>query len=145
MHQLPSTILRFFHQKRTLSILCFLYAALWIYISISPHNRSDWMLENILVVLSVGVLVWTYKKFTFSTASYLLIFIFLSLHTIGSGYSYNVPWYDTYISSRMFQFDRLVVKKRYPYKIIALFLQLLYYDSSLTKTRLRQCLFIIHS
>ncbi|MBD3807168.1 MAG: DUF2238 domain-containing protein [Epsilonproteobacteria bacterium] len=65
----------------------------WIFWAISPVSRKDWLLENILVFIIVAILVLTYKKFRFSKISYLLIFIFLSIHIIGSHYTYALVPY----------------------------------------------------
>ncbi len=45
------------------------YVLLWVVLAISPVDRRDWFLENILTVLLVGILVATYRKFTFSNLS----------------------------------------------------------------------------
>lgn len=76
-------------------ILLFIYAIVWIIAAINPNYRSVWMDENIIPVLFVLLLVFTYKKFRFSNLSYTLIFIFLILHAIGGHYSYTeVPLFD---------------------------------------------------
>jgi putative membrane protein len=76
-------------------ILLFVYAIIWIVAAINPRYRSVWMDENILPVLFVLLLIFTYKKFRFSNFSYTLIFAFLTLHAIGGHYSYaEVPLFD---------------------------------------------------
>ena len=52
------------------------FGMVWIWSSISPISRYDWILENILVVIILSVLFLTYKKFKFSDTSYVLIIIF---------------------------------------------------------------------
>lgn len=65
-----------------------------------------------LVVLFIPVLIFTYKKFRLSNLSYVLIFIFMVLHTIGSHYTYaEVPfgfWLGELFNSTRNHFDRLV-------------------------------------
>ena len=69
------------------------YVLLWVVLAISPLNRQDWFLENILAVLLVGILVATYRMFPFSDLSYILITLFLTLHAIGAHYTYaEVPF-----------------------------------------------------
>jgi len=69
------------------------YVLLWVVLAISPVNRQDWFLENILAVLLVGILVATYRMFPFSDLSYILITLFLTLHAIGAHYTYaEVPF-----------------------------------------------------
>jgi len=76
-------------------ILLFLYIIIWIIAAIHPNYRSVWIDENILPVLFVFLLIFTYKKFRFSNLSYTLMFIFLVLHAIGGHYSYTeVPLFD---------------------------------------------------
>src|SRR3546814_9449712 len=60
-----------------LGLLATLYAVLWLALAIRPLNRSDWLLENALVLLFGTVLVVTRRWFVFSRVSYTLIFLFL--------------------------------------------------------------------
>ena len=85
--------------KRYFLILSIIFAIECLVISISPYNRADWALENVLVVFSAIFIFFTYKKCPLSRLSYSLIFIFMSLHEIGSYYTYsNVP-YDEFLIS----------------------------------------------
>lgn len=93
-------------------ILLVLYIIIWIMAAINPNYRVIWMEENILPVIFVLFLVFTYKKFRFSNLSYTFIFIFFVLHTIGEHYSYpEVPLFnlikDQYGLSRNY-YDRVV-------------------------------------
>jgi putative membrane protein len=94
-----------------LTTLAVLYAAWWVALAIHPLDRSDWWMENALVFLGVGLLVWTYKAFPLSRISYTCIFVFLVLHTLGSHYTYaKVPyqeWFPALAGGRN-MFDRLV-------------------------------------
>lgn len=75
--------------NRLLQGLAGFYAVLWTVTAVAPHYRFDWFLENLLVFLVVGILAATYKRFPLSDTSYLLLTIFLSLHTIGAHYTYS--------------------------------------------------------
>ena len=79
---------------RYLLILAAIFAVEWIALAISPYDRADWMLENVLVVLAVVVITVSYKRFPLSRISYTLIFIFMVLHEIGSHYTYAKVPYD---------------------------------------------------
>ncbi|MFH1699624.1 MAG: DUF2238 domain-containing protein [Candidatus Zixiibacteriota bacterium] len=68
-------------------------------LSINPHDRQDWALENLLAVICVGVLVFTASKFPLSRISYSLIFLFLCLHEIGAHYTYAQVPYDVWFDS----------------------------------------------
>jgi len=65
------------------------YLLLWIGLAISPVNRHDWLLENLLAFLAVALLIATYRRFPFSNLSYILITVFMTLHAIGAHYTYE--------------------------------------------------------
>jgi putative membrane protein len=68
----------------TLKIASALFLCVWAYTLTDMKDPTDWMLENIPVFFWIGVLWMTYKNFRFSDKSYILIFIFLSLHIYGA-------------------------------------------------------------
>ncbi|MEW8014947.1 MAG: DUF2238 domain-containing protein [Candidatus Sedimenticola endophacoides] len=81
------------NNRRFLGLLAIVYLALWVVLAISPNNRHDWMLENVLVVIASITLVMTYRTFPLSRISYSLLFLFLCLHSIGAHYTYSeVPY-----------------------------------------------------
>ena len=98
-------------RKASLWTLLGLFAVWWVAMAIAPLDRSDWLLENVLTVIGVGVLIYTYKSFPLSRVSYTCIFVFLVLHTLGSHYTYaKVPyteWFPVFEGGRN-HFDRLV-------------------------------------
>src|SRR5687768_12156789 len=98
-------------RKSYLLTLSAVYAVWWVIMAINPHDFADWALENVLVVLAVGLLVYTRKSFPLSRVSYTCIFIFMMLHTLGSHYTYaKVPyteWFPIFEGGRN-HFDRLV-------------------------------------
>ena len=57
-----------------LLILAVIFAVLWIWLAISPHDRADWALENVLVILFMIGIAATYKRFPFFRISYTLVF-----------------------------------------------------------------------
>lgn len=60
---------------------------------IAPYDRHDWLLENALTLIALIILGLTHKGFPLSRVSYTLIFLFLTLHEIGSHYTYaQVPY-----------------------------------------------------
>jgi putative membrane protein len=63
------------------------YGAIWLLAAIAPHDRSDWLLENLVVFVFVPTLLLTWRRFAFSRVSYLLIASFLSLHAMGAHYT----------------------------------------------------------
>jgi putative membrane protein len=89
-----------------------IYALIWLALAIKPLDRSDWLLENLLVFIFVGLLVTTFRRFQFSNFSYFLFLIFLVLHTYGAHYTYSETpfgfWLrDSYGFSRN-PYDRIV-------------------------------------
>jgi putative membrane protein len=92
-------------------VLTIIYAIWWVAMAIAPYDRSDWLLENVLVVVAVGVLIYTHKAFPLSRVSYTCIFVFLVLHTLGSHYTYaKVPYQEwlPFLAGGRNHFDRLV-------------------------------------
>jgi putative membrane protein len=92
-------------------VLTIIYAIWWVAMAIAPYDRSDWLLENVLVVVAVGVLIYTHEAFPLSRVSYTCIFVFLVLHTLGSHYTYaKVPYQEwlPFLAGGRNHFDRLV-------------------------------------
>jgi putative membrane protein len=87
-------------------------AVVWIWAAIQPSYPDDWLLENILVFLSVPVIIFTGYYFKLSNASYTLITLFMILHLIGSHYTYaEVPFGYTlqhWLGANRNMYDRLV-------------------------------------
>ncbi len=80
--------------RRYLFILTALFSVFWLWLAISPVDRKDWALENVLV-LAFGIgMVLSHRQFVFSRVSYSLIFIFMCLHTVGAHYTYSLVPYD---------------------------------------------------
>ncbi len=84
---------------RYLAILAGLFAALWVALAIHPNDRHDWLLENVLVVLAVPFVAWTWHRARLSTISYTLIFVFLCLHEVGAHYTYAEVPYDRWFEA----------------------------------------------
>ena len=81
----------FYHNRLLQGLLAWLL--LWIVMAISPFDRHDWLLENLLVFIYAAILVLTYRRFSFSNTSYVLFSIFMSLHLVGAHYTYSeVPF-----------------------------------------------------
>jgi putative membrane protein len=101
-----------FRERRLLQVLCAAYAAIWIVGAIHPKDRSDWLIENMLVFVSVPVLVFTYRRLPLSNTSYALLFFFLTLHSAGAHYTYSeVPfgyWLKKTFDLQRNHFDRIV-------------------------------------
>jgi putative membrane protein len=70
---------------------------LWVPLAIAPWYRADWLIENVLLLLGIAVLAGMWRWHAFSRASYVLIFAFLCLHTIGAHYTYAEVPYDAWM------------------------------------------------
>lgn len=93
-------------------VLLIIFTVFWLIMAINPYDRFTWFMENILSVLLILLLIITYTKFRFSNATYILLFLFLILHTIGSYYTYtHMPIFkwiqETFDFSRN-HYDRVV-------------------------------------
>jgi len=101
-----------FSRNRLLQVLVGWYAMAWVITAIAPRDRHDWVLENLLVVAALAILIGTYRIFPLSDLSYLLITVFLTLHTIGAHYTYSeVPfgfWMQRTFGLTRNPFDRVV-------------------------------------
>ena len=80
--------------RQYLLVLGVFFAVLWIALAIRPWYRSDWAVENALVVLFVIAVAAFHRKLLFSRLSYTLIFLFLCCHEIGAHYTYAQVPYD---------------------------------------------------
>ena len=75
-------------------IFFILYLILFIVCSINPFNRGVWWAENIPVIIPVLLLLLTFKRFKFSNLSYFLMWFFISIHTIGGHYTFELVPFD---------------------------------------------------
>lgn len=64
------------------------YVLLWCAMAVSPADWANWVLSSVLPALVVGGLVVARRSIPLSAASYLMIGIFLTLHTVGAHYTY---------------------------------------------------------
>ena len=102
---------RKFAENRLLQCLGTTYMVMWIAMAISPVDRMDWLLENMLVFVFCGAAVSSINRFQLSDLSYLLLFVFMILHAIGAHYTYGqVPvgyWIRDQFGWNRNDFDRI--------------------------------------
>jgi putative membrane protein len=82
--------------RRYLAVLALAFAPIWIAAAISPVDRKDWALENVLVLVAVAVMAATWRRFPLSRISLTMIFAFLCLHQVGAHYTYAKVPYDAW-------------------------------------------------
>ena len=85
-------------------VLLVLYIVVFTLCAIEPYDRNVWWAENIPVLIVVGAIVWLSRIHRFSNTSYILMLVFIILHTIGGHYTFErVPF--SWVSD-MFGFER---------------------------------------
>ena len=99
-------------RKVFIAALLVWYVIFSISMAITPADRQFWLAANILPVIFVATLAVTHRLFPLSNGSYLLITIFLTLHTIGVHYTYaQAPfgdWLQQALHLNRNHFDRIV-------------------------------------
>ncbi|MDT8450042.1 MAG: DUF2238 domain-containing protein [Wenzhouxiangellaceae bacterium] len=78
------------------ALLLALFGAFWLAMAWSPRFRADWALENALVAVIVPLMIWGYRRLRFSDLAYGCLFVFLSLHVLGSHFTYAEVPYDAW-------------------------------------------------
>lgn len=88
------------------------FLSVWISTLLGTSDINNWILENTLTVLFLLFLIFTYKKYTFSDVTYLLITIYLCLHVYGSKYTYAENpfgyWLQDVLHTSRNHYDRIV-------------------------------------
>ncbi len=85
-------------------MLLALYGLVFAVCAISPYDRTVWWAENIPVLVVVSLLVVISRGFRFSNTSYMLMTVFIILHTIGGHYTFERVPFDAV--SQLFGFGR---------------------------------------
>ena len=88
------------------------FIAVWVNSFVGTTDRSNWLLENLLVFLFLGFLMFTSRKYQFSDLSFLLICIYMCLHVYGSKYTYAENplgfWLQDQLNWSRNHYDRIV-------------------------------------
>ncbi|GEM76428.1 DUF2238 domain-containing protein [Vibrio sagamiensis] len=94
----------------TLRLLTLLYACIFLFSVVEPSSYSVWLAE-IIPAIAILAIIWAIsRRFSFSRTAYVLMFIWLCLHTIGAKYTFaDVPfdWFNQLIGSDRNNFDRV--------------------------------------
>ncbi len=91
-------------------ILLIILIALGVWSYIDAYDKSVWNVEMASVILVAGLLVVTYPFFKFSNTSYIIVTLWLIMHTIGAHYTFErVPfdWINNLIGSSRNHYDRV--------------------------------------
>ena len=93
------------HQSYTVPFLLLaLYGLVFTVCAIAPYDRTVWWAENIPVLIIVAVLAWISRHHRFSNTSYVLMSVFIILHTIGGHYTFERVPFDAV--TNFFGFER---------------------------------------
>ncbi len=94
----------------TLLGLTIFYAVVFLFSALDPSSRGVWFAE-IFPAIGILISIWVISiRYQFSKTAYVLMFIWLCLHTIGAKYTFaDVPfdWFNNLIGSERNNFDRV--------------------------------------
>ncbi len=98
--------------NRWLQLFILIFLSVWGSTLVGTSDINNWILENVLVFIFLGFLIFTYKKYQFSDLAYLLVCIYLCLHVYGSKYTYAENpfgyWLKDVFSMERNHYDRIV-------------------------------------
>jgi putative membrane protein len=101
-----------FRDNRLLHVLCLAMAVVMVVTGYRPERVFDWWLENAAALTFLAILGTTYRRLPLSDLSYLLIFIYLSMHEWGAEYKYSdVPlgeWMKPWLHTTRNHYDRVM-------------------------------------
>lgn len=86
------------------------YALVFVFSAIAPSSRAVWIAEILPAMLILAGIWWVSSHQRLSKTAYFLMFIWLTLHTIGAKYTFaEVPfdWFNQLIGSERNNFDRV--------------------------------------
>ena len=100
-----------FRDNRFLQRLCVAMAAVIVVAGIHPDKVFDYFLENATAFAFLAALALTYRVLPLSQLSYVLIFVYLSMHEWGAHYKYSdVPlgeWMKPWLHTNRNMYDRV--------------------------------------
>ena len=101
-----------FKQNPLLWIFLGLFFILWIWTFVNTTDLANWFLENALTFLFIIFLILSYRRYKFSDLSYLLMFVYISLHVYGAMNTYAENpfgyWMKDFFGFERNHYDRLV-------------------------------------
>ncbi len=79
----------------THTAMLFLVLSVLLWSAISPHDRFTWILEVLPALLGILILVFTYRRFKFTTLCYALMATHMIILMVGGHYTYaQVPLFN---------------------------------------------------
>jgi len=101
-------------ENNTLLLRAYLvtFSLLWLWTLIYTSDLSNWVIENVLTVVFLGVLIGTHGRFRFSDLAYTLAFVYICLHVLGAQHTYaEAPlgyWIKDVMGLERNPYDRIV-------------------------------------
>jgi putative membrane protein len=96
---------------RELLVLLGIYLISFGLLSINPHDRGDWALENLFPVGQLTAVIISYKYFKFTRLSYYMIFFYLFVQSWGGHFTYAEAapfnWVRDYFQLERNHYDRV--------------------------------------
>lgn len=101
-----------FLKNKFLWLCLIVFFTIWINTFLFTTDINNWILENTLTFIFLAFLLLTYRKYTFSDLSYLLITVYLCLHIYGAKNTYAENpfgyWLKDYFHASRNHYDRIV-------------------------------------
>lgn len=98
--------------NRWLHFFTLIFLGVWVSTLLGTTDINNWILENVLVFIFIGFLIFTYKNYQFSDLAYLLVCVYLCLHVYGSKYTYAENpfgyWLKDVFTMERNHYDRIV-------------------------------------
>lgn len=92
-------------QNKFFQWLLVIYVVLFTVLAFNPVDRPTWIAENATVWIVVGIIIGLYLyNVRFSNTAYVLMFVFIYLHTIGGHWTFALVPFD-YVTN-FFDFER---------------------------------------
>ncbi len=106
VHDSPTT-----HSDTLPLVLLVLVLAVLLWSGIAPHDRFTWILEVAPALIALPILIFTYRRFRFTTLVYVLIAIHMMILMVGGKYTYaEVPlgyWMKDWFGFTRNHYDRI--------------------------------------
>ncbi len=86
-------------------VLLLIYGLIFIWGAIEPYQRAVWAVENLTVwVVLIPIILLYWKGIRFSNLAYILMAVFIYLHTIGGHFTFERVPFD--FVTNLFGFER---------------------------------------
>lgn len=100
----------FYNKHKIPLLLLAIYLVVFTVCAIAPYDREVWWAENIPAIIVVIAIVLISRHFPFSSTSFVLMAVFIILHTIGGHFTFErVPfdWVTDFFGFERNHYDRL--------------------------------------